>query len=138
MKFSFELAVNTKKEDVWAYYSQVDQWFVWEGDLEEISLDGDFTTGQTGKMKMEGMPELVFTLVQVRENQYFSDLTATPFGNVLFEHEIVEDPAGGISLRHSVSLTDGDTTEEALAFLKQIFADVPESVGKLKQILEAV
>ena len=138
MKFSFELVINAKKEDAWVYYSQVDQWFVWEGDLEEISLDGDFTTGQKGKMKMEGMPELDFTLVEVRENQYFSDLTATPFGNVLFEHEILENPAGSISLRHSVSLTDGDMTEEALAFLKQIFADVPESVGKLKHILEAV
>ena len=56
MKFSFELAVNAKKEDAWVYYSQVDQWFVWEGDLEQISLNGDFTTGQKGKMKMEGMP----------------------------------------------------------------------------------
>lgn len=138
MKFSFELAVNAKKEDAWVYYSQVDQWFVWEGDLEQISLNGDFTTGQKGKMKMEGMPELDFTLVEVRENQCFSDLTATPFGNVLFEHEILENPDGTISLRHSVSLTDSDTTGEALAFLKQIFDDVPESVGKLKQILEAV
>lgn len=137
MKFSFELAVNAKKEDVWVYYSQVDQWFVWEGDLEQITLNGDFTTGQKGQMKLEGMPELAFTLVEVRENQYFSDVTATPFGNVLFDHEILENPAGGISLRHSVSLTDGDMTEDALAFLKQVFDDVPESVGKLKQILEA-
>ena len=36
MKFSFELAVNAKKEDAWTYYSQVNQWFVWEGDLEQI------------------------------------------------------------------------------------------------------
>ena len=138
MKFSFELAVNAKKEDAWVYYSQVDQWFVWEGDLEQISLNGDFSTGQKGKMKMEGMPELDFTLVEVRENQCFSDLTATPFGNVLFEHEILKNPDGTISLRHSVSLTDSVTTGEALAFLKQIFDDVPESVGKLQQILEAV
>lgn len=137
MKFSFELAVNAKKEDVWVYYSQVDQWFVWEGDLEQITLNGDFTTGKKGQMKLEGMPELAFTLVEVRENQYFSDVTATPFGNVLFDHEILENSAGGISLRHSVSLIDGDMTEDALAFLKQVFDDVPESVGKLKQILEA-
>ena len=73
MKFSFELAVNAKKEDAWTYYSQVNQWFVWEGDLEQISLEGEFTTGQKGKMKMEDMPELAFTLVEVRENQCFSD-----------------------------------------------------------------
>lgn len=137
MKFSFELAVNAKKEEVWVYYSQIDQWFVWESDLEQIALDGDFTTGQRGQMKLEGMPELAFTLAEVRENQCFSDVTATPFGNVLFKHEIFEDPAGGISLRHSVSLIDGEMTEDALAFLKQVFDDVPESVGKLKQILEA-
>ncbi|EHJ52835.1 SRPBCC family protein [Streptococcus macacae] len=137
MKFSFELAINAKKEDAWVYYCQVDQWFVWENDLEEISLDGDFTTGQRGKMKMEGMPELAFTLVEVRENQYFSDLTATPFGSILFEHEILESSAAAIRLRHSVSLMDGDMTEEALAFLKQIFADVPASVRQLKQLLEA-
>ncbi|MGT2906609.1 SRPBCC family protein [Streptococcus dentiloxodontae] len=137
MKFSFELAVNAKKEDVWVYYSQVNHWFVWEGDLEGISLEGDFTTGQKGKMKMKGMPELAFTLVEVHENQCFSDVTATPFGNVLFEHEILENPAGSISLRHSVSLTDGAMTEEALAFLKQIFDDVPDSVEKLKQTVEA-
>lgn len=51
MKYSFEQKANTSVTNLWALYADVNKWFTWENDLEEISLDGLFETNTKGSMK---------------------------------------------------------------------------------------
>ena len=57
MEFSFSLAMKTSKEDVWAYYENIEKWYDWEEDLKNITLNGEFKTGSCGMMELEGMPQ---------------------------------------------------------------------------------
>ena len=36
MEFSFSLSMTASKEDVWAYYENIEKWYDWEEDLKNI------------------------------------------------------------------------------------------------------
>ncbi len=56
MEFSFSLTIKASKEDVWAYYENIEKRYDWEEDLKKITLNGEFKTGSCGMMELEGMP----------------------------------------------------------------------------------
>lgn len=136
MKFSFELGVNAPPDKIWPLYSNVNEWFKWESDLKGISLNGEFVTGSTGTMELEGQPPLVFELVRVEENKYFCDKTSIPgLGEIYFDHTIIEGVDQSI-INHTVELKNAKTTEENINFLKQVFSDVPMSIFTIKGLVE--
>ncbi|QQP10544.1 hypothetical protein FJQ98_14805 [Lysinibacillus agricola] len=51
MKFTFELGVNTTPDKNWSLYANINEWFKWESDLKDISLNGEFVKGSTGIMR---------------------------------------------------------------------------------------
>lgn len=135
MEFSFKMKVNASKEKIWEYYADVEKWYAWEDDLEDISLNGDFEKGAIGVMKLAGMPPMEYTLTDVAVNEMFCDKTATPMGDVYFHHQIIEE-ADGVFIKHSVGLESSERSIEQLGFLKQIFSDVPESIMALRMEVE--
>lgn len=134
--FSFSAVVKGTKEKAWFYYENLEQWYRWKSDLEDICLDGAFETGVSGTMTLSGMPPLAFNLVKVVDQHSFTDISETPAGSILFEHDIIEGETGFITLKHSVSLVCEEPSDEQVNFLKQVFADVPSSVLTLKDIVE--
>lgn len=67
MKFSFETETQLLPEQIWPLYATTDNWFLWEDDLEAISLNGNFETGTTGNMKLKGQPSLSFILTSAEK-----------------------------------------------------------------------
>ncbi len=135
MEFSYKTKINASKERIWSCYADIQKWYVWEDDLESITLDGEFKTGSTGVMKLADMPPMDYTLTTVIENELFCDKTSTPFGDIYFDHQILEEK-DGIYVRHSVQLQTEEVTHEKLVFLRQVFNDVPDSIMLLKGEVE--
>lgn len=135
MEFSFKVRVNAVKEKIWQYYVDIQKWYTWEEDLEDITLDGGFQTGSVGTMKLTGMPALDYTLTSAIENKAFCDKTVTPIGELYFNHQILEE-VDGVYIQHSVRLDTNDVTAEKLGFLKQVFSGVPDSMMLLKREVE--
>ncbi|WP_163654563.1 SRPBCC family protein [Listeria sp. PSOL-1] len=135
MKFSFEVKVDATLEKVWALYEDVNKWFAWEDDLETISLEGAFTQGTQGTMKLVGQPSISFKLVSVTPNKEFTDKTTIPdMGDLYFTHELSKS-GNQTQIKHSVEfipLNRKETIEDT-KFVAQIFADVPTSIFALAQ-----
>ena len=134
MEFSFNLKIKAKKEDVWEYYANIEKWYDWEKDLKNITLKGGFETGSYGIMELEGMPPMEYHLTLVRPFEEFWDKTGTPFGDILFGHQIINNNDGSVNIKHTVILDSED--EQQLEFLSQVFSDVPQSIFILKNCLE--
>ena len=136
MEFSFKVKINAKKEKVWEYYADINKWYIWEEDLKDIKLDGEFKTGSKGLMKLENMPPLEYVLTSVEENKEFWDKTDAPLGSIYFGHEIFEEDKNSVSIKHTVRLESSIINEENIEFLRRIFSDVPHSMMLLKKSVE--
>ena len=136
MEFSFKIKINAKKEKVWEYYADINKWYIWEEDLKDIKLNGEFKTGSKGIMKLENMPPLEYILTSVEENKEFWDRTDIPLGSIHFGHEIFEEDRNSVSIKHTVRLESLIINEENIEFLKGIFSDVPHSMMLLKKSIE--
>ena len=136
MEFSFKVKINAKKEKVWEYYANINKWYIWEEDLKDIKLNGEFKTGSKGMMELENMPPLKYILTSVEENKEFWDKTDIPLGSIHFGHEIFEEDKNSVSIKHTVRLESSIINEENIEFLKGIFSDVPHSMMLLKKSVE--
>ena len=136
MEFSFKIKINAKKEKVWEYYADINKWYIWEEDLKDIKLNGEFKTGSKGIMKLENMPPLEYILTSVKENKEFWDRTDIPLGSIHFGHEIFEEDRNSVSIKHTVRLESTIISEENIEFLRGIFSDVPHSMMLLKKSVE--
>ena len=136
MEFSFKIKINAKKEKVWEYYADINKWYIWEEDLKDIKLNGEFKTGSKGMMELENMPPLEYILTFVKENKEFWDRTDIPLGSIHFGHEIFEEDRNSVSIKHTVRLESSIINEENIEFLKGIFSDVPHSMMLLKKSVE--
>jgi len=132
MELSFKVEVKSSKEKIWPYYLDIPKRKIWEKDLEYLTFDGEIKTGTTGKMKLENMPEMKFTLVKLVENESYCDLTSVPgIGNLYFGHDILcED--GKNYIRHTVRLEKDSLADADLEFLIGVFSDVPSTVMIIK------
>lgn len=136
MEFSFKIKINAKKEKVWKYYADINKWYIWEEDLKDIKLNGEFKTGSKGIMKLENIPPLEYILTSVKENKEFWDKTDIPLGSIHFGHEIFEEDKNSVSIKHTVRLESSIINEENIEFLRGIFSDVPHSMMLLKKSVE--
>ena len=136
MEFSFKIKINAKKEKVWGYYADINKWYIWEEDLKDIKLNGEFKTGSKGMMELENMPPLKYILTSVEENKEFWDKTDIPLGSIHFGHEIFEEDKNSVSIKHTVRLESSIIHEENIEFLRGIFSDVPHSMMLLKKSVE--
>ena len=136
MEFSFKIKINAKKEKVWKYYADINKWYIWEEDLKDIKLNGEFKTGSKGIMELENMPPLEYILTSVEENKEFWDKTDIPLGSIHFGHEIFEEDKNSVSIKHTVRLENSIINEENIEFLRGIFSDVPHSMMLLKKSVE--
>ena len=136
MEFSFKIKINAKKEKVWEYYADINKWYIWEEDLKDIKLNGEFKTGSKGMMELENMPPLKYILTSVEETKEFWDKTDIPLGSIHFGHEIFEEDKNSVSIKHTVRLESSIINEENIEFLRGIFSDVPHSMMLLKKSVE--
>ena len=136
MEFSFKIKINAKKEKVWEYYADINKWYIWEEDLKDIKLNGEFKTGSKGIMELENMPPLEYILTSVEENKEFWDKTDIPLGSIHFGHEIFEEDKNSVSIKHTVRLESSIINEENIEFLRGIFSDVSHSMMLLKKSVE--
>lgn len=136
ISLSFKTQLVSKREVVWDYYCQLGRWYDWDEKLEKISLEGPFETGTFGQMGFFGQHPLTFQLINVQTYQSFSNVAETPLGQIVFEHDINDLGKGQLSIEHSVSLATEEITDDKLIFLQKIFEDVPQSVLRLKQLVE--
>ena len=135
---SFTVEVNSSPEKIWPFYEDISKRKQWEEDLEYLNFDGDFVEGTKGKMKLRGLPELEVELLEVVENKKYSDRTVLPNGDeVRFIHEL-EFFEGVTKMTHQVFIwkKDGKMSKEDLPMLMGIFADVPASMYKIKELVE--
>jgi len=78
------------KEEIYAFWADVNNWTKWNDEIESAKLEGTFSKGNFFTLTLKGGSKVKIELLEVEENQGFTDLTKFPLAKMYGIHEIVE------------------------------------------------
>lgn len=131
--WNHSVTTTATPEQVWALYADVQRWLEWDSGLEAVTLDGPFQSGSTGTMKVQGQPPLSWSLLEVDQNTWFTDVTEIPgVATLTFGHRIQPLPTGA-RVTHEVRI-EGPA---AAQLGPMVTADTPEAMAQLVRLAEA-
>ena len=93
MKYSHtytQLVEDIKITELWAVWEDVNNWAVWQSDLDYARLEGPFIAGQNFAFKPKGGPKFKLKLVSVIKNQEFTDCARFPLAKMYAIHKFTD------------------------------------------------
>ncbi|WP_211451531.1 SRPBCC family protein [Collimonas antrihumi] len=117
---------------VWKLFADVEGWKKWNQGIDNIEIHGAFAVGTTFSMQPPGEDVFTTTLIDVKENQSFTDETIIDGTRILVHHRIVPLASGGSKVIYSTEITG----PAAADFGPMVTADFPEVLAALKKLAE--
>ena len=81
---------NLNATQVWAVWTDVNQWHTWQDDIEYAKLNGEFEKGNVIHFKPKGGPNIKLELTEVKPDSVFIDLTRFPLAKMFDSHELID------------------------------------------------
>jgi len=74
MKVEHTIEIDAPAETVWAVTTDINNWPDWTPTVEEAARqdDGPFRVGSHARMQQPGMPEAIWTVIEVDDGQSFA------------------------------------------------------------------
>jgi hypothetical protein len=95
-----------KAEEIWKVWSDINQWRVWQDDIEYAKLNGKFEAGNKFILKPKNASAVTIKLVEVETNKYFIDLTCFPLAKMYGKHEFISLGEGDeLEIKTTISVT---------------------------------
>ncbi|MDB6061327.1 MAG: hypothetical protein JWM78_1430 [Verrucomicrobiaceae bacterium] len=132
--WSHEESIETTatRARIWQLFADVAGWKQWNAGIEHIELHGSFKEGATFSMQPPGEEAFVSTLINVVENDNFTDETIIDGTRVLVHHKISTLASGNTKIIYSTEIT-GPNAAQFGPIVTSDFADVLKA---LKNIAE--
>jgi len=89
---------------IWEYWSDVATWHTWDNGLHSADIEGEFVAGAKGWLKPADGPKTKLELIEVRENEFFHDITKLPLGKIDFYHTL-ERVGGQTKITQQIEMT---------------------------------
>jgi hypothetical protein len=126
------IEIGATPAQVWNVLADVSGWSGWNAGIESIELHGAFANGTRFSMKPPGEAAFTSLLLDVRENEGFTDETVIDGTRVLVRHAIVALPSGNSRVTYSTEIT-GSAADE---FGPMVTGDFPDVLEGLKRHVE--
>jgi len=97
MKSYSVITRNVTKEQMWALFSDVNNWPAWDKGVAFAELNGRFEKGNNFMFQPKGGPKLKIGIVEATENKSFTDFTRFPLAKMYGQHTF-EDTADGLRI----------------------------------------
>ncbi len=98
-------AITTAKPGtVFRIWSDVEHWPLWDVEITWAKLNGPHAVGTTGALKPVNGPRTNFTVIEVIQNQSFTDVSHLPGAKLQFIHQLAQ--TGDMTqVTHTVSIS---------------------------------
>jgi polyketide cyclase/dehydrase/lipid transport protein len=121
------------RDAVWALWSDVATWPEWDSGLDDVTIDGPFAPGTTGRLKPSGGPAVRFTVTETRPGEGFSDVTRLPLARMRFDHRLAESGDGHTLIEQRVTITGPLTPLWSRVIGRGIARDLPDTLRALAE-----
>lgn len=123
------------KEQIWAIWTNVEKWNLWDSSVEKSYLFGEFEIGTNGILKSKNGPKSKFEIIESTENKSFTNRSKLPFCTLDFIHEVTEYD-GGVSITHKITIEGLLSPLFSRIIGKQQEKSLPHSVDALIKLAE--
>lgn len=135
MRFQETIMINAMPNVIFQKYSDVSNWSLWDREVKESSIDGNFESGNYGQLVPIKGPKATIYFSSVIPDRAFTVLSKLPFCTMIFGHEL-HAQAKATEVIHTVLF------EGPLSFIfgrligNQIKANLPGTLKGLKRVIE--
>ena len=115
------------KEQMWNLFTDINNWHVWNNEIEFAKLEGKFEAGNHYLIQPKNGRIVKVKLLEVIENKHCLEFGEFPLAKMYYDHILEETPKG-------LEITSTITMKGLLSFLwvqlvvKKIAASMPEHV----------
>jgi len=115
------------KEQMWNLFTDINNWHVWNNEIEFAKLEGKFEAGNHYLIQPKHGRIVKVKLLEVIENKHCLEFGEFPLAKMYYDHILEETPKG-------LEITSTITMKGLLSFLwvqlvvKKIAASMPEHV----------
>jgi hypothetical protein len=95
---------NINKENIWRAWADVNNWPLWDKELEYCKMDGDFTEGRQFILKPINGPKVKITLSEVVTNKKFTANCKFP-GAIMHDTHELEETNHGLRITNTITVT---------------------------------
>jgi hypothetical protein len=124
---------DIKPHQIWQVWSDVNNWHLWDTDIEFAHLDGGFEKGSIFSLKPKGGPKVAIEIIDAIPNKSFTDCTKFPLAKMYGTHQMQEG-TDGLTLTVSVKVTGllGYLWRKLVA--EKVAQGIPEQTQKLLEL----
>jgi hypothetical protein len=126
---------TTTKERIWKLWTDVPNWNIWDSEVENSELFGQFQTGTKGILKPIGRPKTRFEMIECTNLKSFTDRSFLPFCKMDFIHSMTETK-DSLEITHKVVMTGFMTFLFSKVIGDKIKVGLPIAIEKLIELAE--
>jgi hypothetical protein len=133
--FSFTVSVNNTIEKVWDTLIDVSTWHLWDTEIIEAKLDGEFQVGAKGAMIPKRGPKLKFYISEMTPKKSYTINTLLPVGELVIARNL-KNVGGKIEFTDDIQFTGPLKIIFGLMLGGQFRKVLPDVLHKFKVIAE--
>jgi hypothetical protein len=91
------------KEQMWKLFTEINNWHVWNNEIEFALLEGKFEAGNHYLIQPKKGRIVKVELLEVIENKHCLELGTFPLAKMYFDH-ILEETANGLKITSTITM----------------------------------
>ncbi|MFE6167461.1 SRPBCC family protein [Viridibacillus arvi] len=134
-KYEHSIITEATPDSIWELYRNISEWTKWDKDVIDVKLDGPFDKGVTGCMTLTGQEPFLFTLTEVKENEFFSNTTVLERAGIQLDfHHRIERHKTKTKVTHSVVISGSNAEMIGNQIGPMITKGIPNSMTNLEML----
>ncbi len=115
------------KEQMWRLFSDINNWHVWNNEIELAKLEGKFEAGNHYVIQQKNGRTVKVKLLEVVENEHCLELGEFPLAKMYYDH-ILEETENGLKITGTITMTGLLSFLWVQLVVKKIAASMPQHV----------
>lgn len=131
------IKTNATKEQIWKIWTDVNNWKIWDNEVEYSKLKGQFEVGTFGIIKPTKGPKSKFELISIDKLNEFTSRSFLPFTKMDFIHEM-EEKNSELFITHGVKIRGLLTFLFSRVVGEKLIRELPKAMETLSKIAEKI
>ncbi|WP_431026713.1 hypothetical protein [Lysinibacillus sp. LZ02] len=136
-EYQNSVVTTVSPRSIWNLYLNVAEWTKWDKSISDAKLDGSFENGTTGYLTPIGQEPLYFSLKEVKENKYFSNVTYIKQAGIQINfYHLLETEENKTKVTHGVIISGQNAEILGKQIGPAITMGIPEAMSNLVSLAE--